>query len=499
MPESILSILVFLPLLAALISAVLPRKVKLEGAVCVLALTVTFALSCWLYADFPADSSDFHYLQKVSWIPFLGIDYHVGLDGIGLILVTLTTFLGLITALSMLGHAKYASKEFVISFLILTSAMLGTFVSLDVFLFYVFWEAMLIPMYFMVGRFGGEFRQYASLKFFIYTMAGSLLMLLGIIWLYLMTGAGSDGTRTTSLLAFYQLQIDPLAQVTLFMLFAIAFLIKIPMFPFHTWLPDAHVEAPTPGSIILAGVLLKMGGYGLLRFAFPLFPEATQFFAPWIAGLGVFGIIYGAYVAWFQDDMKKLIAYSSVSHMGYIILGLFSLQTTSMGGAVFQMIAHGLSTGAMFLMIGFLYEQAHTRSIASFGGLISLMPRYTVLFFIITLASIALPGLCGFVGEFLILSGAFDSTVLIHPMWMVSFAVLGVILGAGYMLSMYEKVFLGEVTNEKNNSLKDLGAAQVSMVAVLIISMIYLGVAPNRVLNKISAPIEKLQQSMRIP
>lgn len=494
--ERAISWLVFLPAIGAGLLSLIPARLAAHRYVAFAFALAALGLSLALFGTFPVGSADFQWVEKSAWMPALGITYQLGLDGISLVLCVLTTGLCLLTLAATFRHERFSSKEFLVAFLVLETAMLGSFAALDVFLFYVFWEVMLVPMYFMIGKFGGERRRYATLKFFVYTMLGSVLMLVGILWLY--KAAGQQlGQKTMSLLDFYRLELDFATQATLFVLFAIAFAIKIPVFPFHTWLPDAHVEAPTPGSVILAGVLLKMGGYGLLRFALPLFPQAARWFAPWMAVLAVCGILYGAFVAWAQSDMKKLVAYSSVSHMGFIVLGVFSLQGTAMSGAVFQMVAHGLSTGALFLLIGILYEKSHTRQIGDFGGLFAQMPKYTALFLAVTLGSIGMPGLSGFVGEFLILAGGFNAAALGHPELWVALASVGIILGAAYMLSMYDRVFLGKIVFERNRGLTDLTAAETAIALVPVAFMLYLGVKPGVILDVIEPSIQRLEQLLR--
>jgi NADH-quinone oxidoreductase subunit M len=395
---------------------------------------VEFALTLAIWAQFDAGSAEFQFVERVPWIPAFGIDYFVGIDGISLLLVVLTGFLTPIALLSSWEGVEKKIKEFSIFILALEAAMIGVFVSLDLFLFYVFWDAMLIPMYFLIGIWGYDQRIYAAVKFMLYTMAGSVLMLVAILGLaYLHSEA--TGSYSFDLLKLYALEIAPQTQQWFFLAFAVAFAIKVPLFPFHTWLPDAHVQAPTAGSIILAGVLLKMGTYGLVRFAFPLFPLAAATFAPWIALLAVIGIIYGALVAMVQPDMKKLVAYSSVSHLGFVVLGICAMNTQGVQGAVYQMLAHGISTGGLFLLVGMLSDRRHTRLIAEFGGLRNVMPRLTATFLIITLASIGMPALNGFVGEFLTMMGAY----LWDPRFVVG-AGLGVILSAVYMLSLFQKV-----------------------------------------------------------
>src|SRR4030095_16482780 len=368
---------------------------------------LAFAVTLVIWARFDPASADFQFVERVAWIPAFGIDYYIGIDGISLLLIVLTGFLTPIALLSSWEGIEKKVKEFSIFILALEAAMIGVFISLDLFLFYVFWDAMLIPMYFLIGIWGYDQRIYAAIKFMLYTMAGSVLMLVAILALAYMHSESPGGGYTFDLLKLYALEIPLATQRWLFLAFAVAFAIKVPLFPFHTWLPDAHVQAPTAGSIILAGVLLKMGTYGLVRFAFPLFPAAAAEFAPWIAVLAVIGIVYGALVAMVQPDMKKLVAYSSVSHLGFVVLGICAMNVQGTQGAVYQMLAHGVSTGGLFLVVGMLSDRRHTRLISEFGALKKVMPHLTAAFLIITLASIGLPGLNGFVGEFLVMLGAF--------------------------------------------------------------------------------------------
>jgi NADH-quinone oxidoreductase subunit M len=415
-----------------------------------------------------------------------GIEYYVGIDGISLLLVVLTTFLTPIALLSSWESVERKVKEFSIFMLALEAAMIGVFVSLDLFLFYVFWDAMLIPMYFLIGIWGYDQRIYAAFKFMLYTMAGSVLMLVAILALAFMHSEAT-GSYSFDLVRLYALEIAPETQRWLFLAFTLAFAIKVPLFPFHTWLPDAHVQAPTAGSIILAGVLLKMGTYGLVRFAFPLFPEAALEFAPWIAVLAVIGIVYGALVAMVQPDMKKLVAYSSVSHLGFVVLGICAMNVIGVEGAVYQMLAHGVSTGGLFLIVGMLSDRRHTRLIREFGGLKHVMPRLTAAFLIITLASIGMPALNGFVGEFLTMLGAWqwDSRY-------VFVAGLGVILSAVYMLWMFQRVYLGGITNEKNASLPDLRPREWVSVVPLCAMAILMGVAPTLFTRPMEPAVAKL-------
>src|SRR5215218_6357100 len=450
-----LSLIVFLPLAGALLVLLAGGRGDnhdREPLVRNLALAVslaTFAATLLLWWRFDPTVAAYQFEEKHAWIPVFGIQYYLGVDGISLLLIVLTGFLTPIALLSSWESVHRNVKAFSFFVLALETGMLGVFVSLDLFLFYIFWDAMLIPMYFLIGIWGYERRIYAAVKFILYTMAGSVLMLIAIIALAVAHNA-AKGSPSFNLLDLYGLTLSHGLETWGFLAFALAFAIKVPLFPFHTWLPDAHVEAPTAGSIILAGVLLKMGTYGLLRFAFPLFPEAATFFAPYIAVLAVIGIIYGALVAMVQPDMKKLVAYSSVSHLGVVVLGICAMNLQGMQGAVYQMLAHGVSTGGLFLVVGMLSDRRHTRLISEFGGLKHVMPRLTAVFLLITLASIGLPTLNGFIGEFLILLGAFAR----NWRW-AALAATGVILSAVYMLWMVQRAFYGPV-GEKNATLPDL-------------------------------------------
>jgi NADH-quinone oxidoreductase subunit M len=482
------------PFVGALALLLIPnRDGHRNGLIRWLALAIAlvgFALTLGLWVWFDQGSSEFQFVERVPWIPAFGIDYYVGLDGISLLLVVLTGFLTPIALLSSWEGVEHKVKEFSVFILALHSAMIGVFISLDLFLFYVFWDAMLIPMYFLIGIWGYDQRIYAAIKFMLYTMAGSVLMLIAILGLaYLHSEA--TGSYTFDLLKLYTLQIAPETQRWFFLAFALAFAIKVPLFPFHTWLPDAHVQAPTAGSVILAGVLLKMGTYGLLRFAFPLFPTAAAEFAPWIAVLAVIGIIYGALVAMVQPDMKKLVAYSSVSHLGFVVLGICAMNVQGVQGAIYQMLAHGVSTGGLFLIVGMLSDRRHTRLISEFGGLKSVMPRLTAAFLIITLASIGMPGLNGFVGEFLIMLGAFRW----DPRYVVG-AGLGVILSAVYMLWMFQRVYYGPVTVEKNATLPDLRPREWAAALPLCAMAIVMGVFPMLFLQPMEPSVRKVVEQV---
>ena len=458
-----------------------------EGPARVFALAVAlvdFVLSLHLWFHFDPGRGDDQFVERVSWLANGQISYHMGMDGISLVLAVLTTFLGPIVILSTWKAVTERVPGFMAFILFLQTAMLGTFFARDMLLFYIFWEAMLIPMYFIIGIWGGQNRIYAAVKFFIFTMVGSVLMLVGILYLYQQAGSMNLGD-------FLALQLGRQPQMWLFAAaFILAFAIKVPVFPLHTWLPDAHVEAPTAGSVILAGVLLKMGTYGMLRFAMPLFPSAVEAFALPISILAVIGIIYGALVAMVQPDVKKLVAYSSVSHLGFVVLGLFSLTPLGIAGGIFQMLAHGLSTGALFLLVGVIYERRHTREITEFGGLAHEMPAYASFFMITTLASVGLPGLAGFIGEFMILFGTFGSASLDHGRLLAILAATGVVLGAIYMLWMYQRVFFGRLANEKNKGLPDLSLREIIVLLPLVVFMFWLGVRPGLVLDRLQPSIE---------
>jgi NADH-quinone oxidoreductase subunit M len=484
----LLSVVTFLPLAGALALTLVPRRLDVAVRGGALAVAVaTFVASLPLYFRFDAGSADLQFEEVASWLPTLGVSYHVGIDGISLLLVLLTTFLMPIALASAWHAIEDRGKEFVITLLVLETGMLGVFVSLDLFLFYVFWEAMLIPMYFIIGVWGGGQRIYAAIKFVLYTMVGSVLMLLAILAVYYQHGAAT-GTYTFDLPTVARWVMPPgRGQTLMFLAFALAFAIKVPLFPFHTWLPDAHVEAPTAGSIILAGVLLKMGTYGFLRFCLPLFPDASLSFGPWVFALAIIGIVYGAWVSTVQPDLKKLVAYSSVSHLGFVMLGIFTLNVQGLVGGLIQMVNHGLSTGALFLMVGMLYERRHTRLIADFGGLWQVIPAFSALFLVVTLSSLGLPGLNGFVGEFLILLGAFQ----IH-VWLAAVAATGIIFAAVYLLWMYQRVIFGALTHEANRRLTDLSMREWALVIPLVVFIVWVGVYPSAFTGPTEASVEAL-------
>jgi NADH-quinone oxidoreductase subunit M len=452
-------------------------------------MLVDFFASLAVYSLFDPSTSAMQLVEYRPWVREWGISYKMGIDGISLFLVLLTTLLGPILILASWRDIKVRVKEFLICLLFLQTGMIGVFVSLDLFLFYVFWEIMLIPMYLLIGVWGNPARRlYAAIKFVLYTIVGSLLMLVAILALYFMAG-GSSGVYTFDLLKLYEFPVPIDAQFWMFLAFFLAFAIKVPMFPFHTWLPDAHTEAPTVGSVVLAAVLLKMGTYGFIRFAIPLFPNAAMDATWWICVLSLIGIIYGAWVAMVQTDVKRLVAFSSVSHLGFVVLGMFAMTTQGLEGSLIQMINHGLSTGALFLIVGMIYERRHTRMIADFGGLSKVMPLFAVFFMVFTLSSIGLPGLNGFVGEFLILLGTFK----VFP-WYAVLAASGVIFAAVYMLWMFQRVMFGEVTNPKNLGLPDLTAREIVVLMPLLVFVVWIGVYPNTFLRPMEPSVKNFIQ-----
>jgi NADH-quinone oxidoreductase subunit M len=488
----ILSILVFLPIVGIGILLILDRKRHKGLKIATLAISVVeFLVSLPLWFDFNSQTAAMQFVERREWLPTYGISYYVGIDGFSLLLIMLTTFLTPLCVLATWDDIQVRVKEFMVCLLALMSGMIGVFVSLDLFLFYVFWEVMLIPMYLLIGVWGNPARRvYAAIKFFLFTMFGSLLMLVAILVLYFHYGK-TTGTYTFDLLKLYSVSIPFNMQFWMFLAFGLAFAIKVPMFPFHTWLPDAHTEAPTVGSVILAAVLLKMGTYGFLRFNMPLFAEAAHYFVPLFSILAVIGIVYGALVSMVQKDLKRLIAFSSVSHLGFVMLGLFTFTMCGVQGGIIQMINHGLSTGALFLIVGTIYERRHTRMISEFGGLCTPMPVFAIIFMIVTLSSIGLPGLNGFVGEFLILLGTFQ----VNKLYAV-IAATGVIFAACYMLWMFQRVVFGKVTNDKNKDLKDLSWREIAIFAPLILFIIWIGVYPSTFLDKTKASTENFVAMM---
>ena len=449
---------------------------------------VTFVISLWVLFLFDPNKAD-NLLIQIPWFRLAGVPIQIlmGVDGLSILMVLLTTFLTPIAILSTWKAVEEQVKGFMIFFLLLEVGMLGVFLALDLVLFYIFWEFTLIPMYFLIGVWGGKNRIYAAVKFFLFTMAGSVLMLLAILYLGLQAGSFSQPELVANSSLFAG------AQMLLFLAFAIAFAIKVPVFPLHTWLPDAHVEAPTAGSVILAGVLLKMGAYGFLRFNLPLFPQASVQAAPVMAVLAIIGILYGGAVAFAQKDIKKLVAYSSVAHLGFVMLGIFALNPEGLSGGILQMVNHGISTGALFLLVGMIYERRHTREMSEYGGLWKAMPIFGGISLVVVLSSVGLPGLNGFVGEFTILLGAFGSKVFGNP-WFAGIATLGVILAAAYLLKMFEKTFLGPITKEENKSLKDLNLREIITMVPLLALIFWLGIYPQPFFNLINPAVERLVQ-----
>jgi len=480
----LLSLIVWTPLVGALLVLLVPRDQPDGARRAALAFSsLTFLFSLALWAGFRADTADFQWVEQSAWVPSFGIQYILGVDGVSLFLVLLTTFLTPLVILFSFGDITTRVKEYFFFLLMLETGMLGAFLALDLFLFYVFWELMLIPMYFIIGVWGGARRIYASLKFLIYTLAASLLMLVAI--LYLVSVHAHGAAVTFDVRELYGTVLSPTEQLWLFTAFALAFAVKVPMFPLHTWLPDAHVEAPTGGSVILAGVLLKMGTYGFLRFAMPLFPDATRAATPLILALAVVGILYGAAVAMVQPDLKKLVAYSSVSHLGFVMLGLFAVNTIGVEGAIYQMLNHGLSTGALFLLVGVIYGRRHTRAIADFGGLWKPLPRYAAVFLVVMLSSIGLPGLNGFIGEFLILLGSFGANRAATV-----FASGGLVLGAVYMLWMFQRVIFGPLRHEENAHLQDLTGREIAVLAPVVAMIVVMGVYPRPFLRAMEPSVK---------
>ena len=486
----ILSLVTFLPLLGCFLLLL----VKKEDAIPRIALGVsvaTMGVSLLLLSGFDAASAEMQFTEKFSWIPSLGVHYFFGIDGISLLLVLLTTIICPIAIASSFSAVHERIKEYYIALLFLETGMIGVFMALDLFLFYIFWEVMLVPMYFLIGIWGGGRRLYSAIKFFLYTLFGSLFMLLAILALFFLNANPDYGTGvyTFDLLELYKLNLPLSIQTWLFLAFFLGFAIKVPMFPFHTWLPDAHTDAPTAGSVLLAGVLLKMGTYGFVRFCLPLFPAASHAAVPWMVALSLIGILYGALVALVQTDVKRLVAYSSVSHLGFVMLGMFALNAQGISGSVLQMVNHGISTGALFLIVGMIYERRHTREIAAFGGLSQRMPVFAALFGISMFSSIGLPGLNGFVGEFLILVGAFQANKIYAGL-----ALLGIILGAAYMLWLFQRMMFGPLDKPENQHLADVNPREIAYMMPLVVFMFWIGVYPKPFLALIDPPIAKIVQ-----
>jgi NADH-quinone oxidoreductase subunit M len=499
--SQLLNVITYLPLAGAIALLVLFRAeqkvLAARFATAVAGVGFVLSLPLWLgWAGAARDRYGFRFVQEADWIPSLGVRYVVGVDGISMLLVLLTTLLGFLAILSSWTAVQERVREYYAALLVLQTGMIGVFVSLDLFLFYIFWEVMLVPMYFLIGVWGGPRRIYAAVKFFLYTLLGSLLLLLGILALYLYygstTGTYTFDVRLLQAMGSWQGWFD--LQYWIWLAFFVGFAIKVPMFPFHTWLPDAHVEAPTAGSVILAGVLLKMGTYGFLRFSLPILPEATRHFLPWALGLALVGVIYGAMVALMQSDWKKLVAYSSVSHLGLTMVGVFALNHQGITGGVLQMLNHGLSTGALFLLVGIVYERRHTRRLDDYGGLWKVMPVFAVFFLLMTLSSIGMPLLPGngFVGEFVILLGAFQ---LPNKVWAV-LAATGIVLGAVYMLWLYQRTMFGRLDREENRGLPDLSLRELATLLPLLALAFWIGVYPKPFFAVLEEPVDRLVQQV---
>ena len=506
-----LTLIVLVPLIGAIWVMVAPWGERTSRPIGIIAALVSLGQSLFILHDFDKSIGAFQMEVDRPWVPSLGIHFHLGVDGISLWLVLLTTLMVFLTLLSpqAMGLHKTRSRGFTAAMLVLEAGMLGTFLAIDLFAFYVFWELMLIPMYFIIGIWGGERRLYAAIKFVIFTLVGSLLMLAAILYLYAQVHAVT-GQWTFDYATWATITLPRGPELLCFLAFTLAFMIKVPLFPLHTWLPDAHVEAPTGGSVILAAVLLKFGAYGFLRFALPFFPLAAQQTAPIIAWLAVAGIIFGALMAWVQDDVKKLVAYSSVSHLGFVVLGILVLSQKGIQGGIFQMLAHGISTGGLFLAVGILYDRRHTRRLSDFGGLWKQMPVFGGCFLVLVLASAGLPGLCGFIGEFLVLSGTFTAgkdwqasglaaPMFGHPALLAGLAALAVILAAVYLLTMYQRVMFGPLDKPENRDpqVRDLGLRERLVFGVLVLAALVMGMAPQPILERTAASVQELTANYR--
>ena len=486
----ILSLVTFLPVVGALFVLVIrgdaPTVARNARMTALWTSLITFALSLYLWIDFDNANAGFQFVERSDWIPALGISYHMGVDGISMLFVILSTLLTPICILASWEAIQTRVKEYMIAFLLLETFMVGMFCALDFVLFYIFFEGVLIPMFLIIGVWGGSNRVYAAFKFFLFTLTGSVLMLVAILAIYF-------DAQTTDITALLRKTFDPDFQIWLWVAFFASFAVKVPMWPVHTWLPDAHVEAPTAGSVILAGVLLKMGAYGFLRFSVPMLPFATDFFTPFVYTLSVVAIIYTSLVALAQQDMKKLIAYSSVAHMGFVTIGIFTVTFQGVQGAIVQMLSHGVISSALFLCVGVVYDRMHSRDIASYGGLVHRMPVYAAVFMVFTLGSVGLPGTSGFVGEFLVLVGAFQVNT-----WVAMLATTGIILGAAYMLYLYRRVIFGRLTKEELMSIMDLSPREMAIFAPLVVVMLWMGIWPEPFLNVMEASVAQLVENHQV-
>jgi len=489
----LLSLTIFLPLIGALLILFLARgdqesEARSARMVALWTSGITFVISLFLWFGFEPGTADFQFVEEVPWFPEFNIAYRVGIDGISLFFVLLSTFLTPICVLASWESVQVRVKEYMIAFLVLETFMVGMFCALDFFAFYVFFEGVLIPMFLIIGIWGGARRIYAAFKFFLYTFLGSVLMLIAILAMYWDVGSASIPEALGH--AF-----DPEMQTWLWLAFFASFAVKMPMWPVHTWLPDAHVEAPTAGSVILAGVLLKMGGYGFIRFSIPMFPEASADFAPLVYGLSCVAVVYTSLVALAQEDMKKLIAYSSVAHMGFVTLGAFTLTVQGVEGAIYQMLSHGIVSGALFLCVGVYYDRLHTREIARYGGLVNNMPKYAFVFMVFTMGSVGLPATSGFVGEFLVLAGAFQDNT-----WVAFIAATGVILGAAYMLYLYRRVIFGKLEKEDLKGMLDLNWREITIMVPLVVLVFWMGIYPSSFLDlihpSVAAIVDQTSQAL---
>jgi NADH-quinone oxidoreductase subunit M len=482
-----LSVLLFLPLAGAVVLLLVPKQN--ENAVRWIANVVAsagFVLSIPLWFLYNPQNGDFQFIERAPWIPSIGAEYFLGIDGLSMLLILLTTMMGFIAVLSSWTAITERVKEYYIFLLVLQTGMLGAFMSLDFLLFFLFWEVMLVPMYFLIGIWGSANRLYSAIKFFLYTLVGSVIMLLGILALYFYSHSVT-GVYSFDVLQFQKLNLPPNLQWWIFLAFFLGFAVKVPMFPFHTWLPDAHTDAPTAGSVILAAVMLKMGTYGFLRFSLPILPDASRRFVPFIVVLSIIGVVYGALVALAQKDWKRLVAYSSVSHMAMVMLGMFALNPVGLTGSIVQQLNHGISTGALFLIVGIVYERRHTREISEYGGLSKVMPVYAAIFLIMTMSSIGLPSLNGFIGELLILQGVFVAS----KVW-AAFAASGVVLGAAYMLTLYQRTMFGKVENPKNERLLDLSHREFATFAPLLVLAFWMGLYPAPFLRRLETSVNHI-------